>query len=776
MRRVGTWMSRGRLNASTSTQSLDSLAESQNLEAALRAAEMILNDDILGAQKSLESGNSTFHKLAKGVICFLQAVLGFEQDVMREASTQLADAETTASNSQYRSQHDSTAFQSDIYDKGSEFALCHAMVQIMSAIVGVLNESLTESLRGFYKLRKAYGTLNGLMEMETRYMTTKGVRSLASSRKSSAESLRSAKSTGTGLAAPVDSANGRTADVPHAVSQPSGLRNATAVQDGIEDDSDDEDEFYDADEPQNGKTVTKSYTGKLDVSPNTSPTAGRFSKMTLHDRNGYEPEGSLPNLHTSNSHGFDGRLSHEPDSDLFSNPLDVFIHSGANFCFGLLSLLISAIPPAFSRLLYIIGFKGDRERGIRMLWQASKFHNINGGMSGLILLGWYNGLVGFCDIVPDSDPSIPDDVEGYPMHRLEALLADMRKRYPASPLWQLEEARMAASHRRLDEALEKLDHCNKSQLKQLEAFRMFEKSLNATFAHRYQLSADSIIACIELNSWSHALYYYLSGAAHLCMYRELKSQPGREAEAAKEAKLAETDLKIAPTHIGKKKIMGRQLPFDVFVNRKVTKWEQRAKDWKCDFVDAVGVNPLEEMAYLWNGYKKMDGTQLEKTLANLDWSVSNPHWEKEGLDERAIYALLKSAALRNLRKHGEAMELLRTEILCHEPVAFKTLNSDDWTAPTGHYEMAVNIWMERHEYKKQHGTGLASPAPSNREISDLDLAGDAGLVAECKTWVEKARAWGKYELDARMGMKVTTAGDAIKKWETRHPSLVVQTY
>ena len=771
-------MQRGRLHASASSQSLDSLAESQNLESALRAAELILNDDIQGAEKSLESGNSSFHKLAKGVVCFLQAALGFEQDVMREASIQLADAETSASNDQYRSQHDSRAFHSEIYDKGAEFALCNAQAQIMSAVVGVLNESLTESIRGFYKLRKAYGTLDGLMEMENKYMKAKGVSSLSSSRKPSTESMRSVKSTGSGKGVSTDPRPEKAPDIPHTTNQPSALRNATTLEDDTKDVSDDSDEFYDAYEPHNSSRITKGYTGKLDMSLDTPSTTNRLANMSLDRHNSFEPEDasntSLPTLDKVRSSNPSNLLNHDPGSDVFANPLDVFIHSGANLCFGLLSLLISVIPPAFGKLLYIIGFRGDRVRGIQMLWQASKFHNINGGMAGLILLGWYNGLVGFCDIVPDSDPTIADDVEGYPMQRLEGLLDTMRQRYPQSQLWQLEEARMAASHRRLDEALVKLDQSSKSQLKQLNALHMFEKSLNSMFAHRYQLCADSFIACIDLNSWSHALYYYISGAAHLSLYRELKDQLGKQKEAAKEAMLAEKDFKIAPTHIGKKKIMGKQLPFDIFVNRKVAKWEQRAKEWGCDFVDAVGVSPLEEMVYLWNGYKKMDNVQLERSLENLAWSEANPHWKNEGLDEKAILALLRSVVLRNQRKHNEAKALLRTEILCHEPAAFKGQNRDDWTAPTAHYEMAVNLWMERHEYTKQFGTEMVDPESARRQITHPDLAGDGKLVAECKKWVEKARGWEKYELDARIGMKVTTAADAVKKWEAKHPGWVIQ--
>ena len=519
------------------------------------------------------------------------------------------------------------------------------------------------------------------------------------------------------------------------------------------DDEDDPDEFYDADEVHDNLKTPTTYQeyghvdvrGVADTLQSTSITGPTSTKET---------QLQSPDSLRSTTKRVQDMLDHDPDSDVFSNPIDIFVHSGANLCFGLILLLISLIPPVFGKLLSIIGFRGDRERGIRMLWQASKFHNINGAMAGLMILGYYNGLVGYCDIIPDavtsptSDSDSSENLDGYPTHRLEALLADMRTRYPKSHLWLLEESRMQASHRHLDKAIEILSSDKRSPLKQVEALSVFEKSLDAMYSHRYALCSDSFIECCTLNNWSHALYYYIAGSAHVELYRAAKVAKDDSAATRHAAKATEL-LQNVRTHAGKKRFMARQLPFDIFIIRKLNKWEARAKDWAVPFIDAIGVSPLEEMIFFWNGYKRMNIPQLKYSLDRLAWSedpARNPNWFREGLDERAILAVLRAATYRNMERYEEAKTLLRKEVLSHDKALFKGHLKDDWTCVTAHYEMGANLWLQRKG------------------------VGEKEAVREALEWLEKAARWEGYELDTRIGLKVTTGLDTLRKWRAVHDS------
>ena len=623
----------------------------------------------------------------------------------------------------------------------------------MSAVVGILNENLMEGIKGFYKLRKAYINLDAILAAERKYVQSKESASSFGTRRNSFDSLGTNGSTQSVKQIPggFGGSTSKIIETNHAPAFPgtqdSSAKEATTwntVNDNDPED-DDSDDFADAEETLEQPTHPTNYSGHIDVagaSERLADTSIAWPKTPSYR------EPSTPFSPVSPTKSTYLLLEQDPDSDIFSNPLDAFIHSGANLCFGLLLILLSMIPPAFSKLLYIIGFKGDRPRGIRMLWQATKFHNINGAMAGLILLGYYNGLVGFCDILPDSNVSVNDltaeNIEGYPTHRLEGLLHEMRRRYPQSRLWLVEEARMVASKKRLDTAIDLLSGIDKSPLKQIEALSMFEKALNAMYSHRYDLCSQSFRNCCDLNNWSHALYYYIAGSAHVELYRRAKASNNASSAAEQASRATELLYKVRE-NAGKKKFMARQLPFDIFVVRKLNKWEARAKEWNTSFIDAIGISPFEEMVYFWNGHKRMDDTQLQASLAALAWSKDpdlNLHSHREGLDEHAILAVLRAAIFRAQGDHEGARGLLKKEVISHDKALFKNNFKDDWTCPTAHYEIGANLWMERDGSER-----------------------DRERVQEAEEWVQKAGSWEKYELDARIGLKITTGLETLKGWK-----------
>ena len=630
----------------------------------------------------------------------------------------------------------------------------------MIAVIGVLNESLTESIKGFYKLRKAYITLDSILEAEAKYVNRSTGSGLGSLGIASTESFGTSASINSlkGLPGAFEdsSYSNQNSRPPSAGSGKDILAKDVAKARAVyeldqhgQNEYNDEDEFYDADEARDDSGNPERYLGHLEIDEVAAKVKSASLNNDLADERLFpSPKGRPPRHRT---------LDHDPESEILSNPIDVFIHSGSSLCFGLLLVLLSMIPPAFAKLLFIIGFRGDRVRGLSLLWQASKFHNINGAMAGLCLLGYYHGIVGFSDIVPDRtmSPSGEEPIEGHPKERCAALLADMRSRHPGSRLWLLEEARMEATNRHLAKAISLLSNTKPSPLKQVEALDMFEKSLNAMYIHDYELCAKSFVACVSLNNWSHALYYYIAGAAQVELYR--RNESSNPTVAATHAKKATEYLKKAPEHAGKKKFMARQLPFDVFVTRKIKKWESRAHDFRTSFIEAIGVSPLEEMIYLWNGYKRMDTSQLEDSLKVLAWNddeALNPRWVRECPDERAIHALLRGAVLRNLHRWDEARKILQIGVLDVDRAELKGGLKDDYTGPAAHYEMGVINWMQRLD------------ATRNREQCNGTEAkgGEAAYVRECEAFIDKAAKWESYELDARFGLKIATAQDTLAKW------------
>ncbi|KAI0872218.1 breast cancer protein [Hypoxylon argillaceum] len=711
MSRIGSWF-RGYTPKSPSASQVEVRAQAvSTLNDAIAGADLIMNDDIEGAEERLRQGTSTYHSFGLAVCVFMKSILGFEKSFMTEASNRLSESETSAWNEIKKAEKEangSNSHSNKIYPPGSEYQLVLAESYLMSAIIGVLHESLTEGIKSFYKLRKAYVALDSIIQAENAYMKKRGMQS--------------------------------------ATSKPTG-NHANAAQHermpgGFDDDEDLE--FLDADESHSGDQTPQQYEGHL-ANGNAGKAENKLNGPTSNGNGTPETTKQPRDLPSQNA------LGGSPDSDIFADPVDAFIHSGASMCFGVLLLIISLVPPAFSRLLSIIGFRGDRERGIEMLWQSSQFENINGAVAGLMLLAYYNGLLGFADILPSDADVAKGSVVGYPKERLAVLLDKLRARYPESGLWRFEEARSRGNRKDLTGALEILRN-NKSKMKQVAALNNFEMSLDSTYVQDWAHARDDYLRCIELNEWSPSLYYYLAGSAELELYRNAcLASPKDESQISLHKKTAEELYRKAPTVAGKKRFMARPLPFEEFVVRKLKKWEERSSALGIDLADAVGISPIQEMVYLWNGLKKMNPAELQKSAADLSWDRLTCSGETRSkiqaeTDETALQDLCHAAILRNLEKFDEARAKLQ-EVLTLDKSVFKGSNKDDYILPSAHYEMAVLAWVEGQ---------TETPAETKKKVDD------------CQSWLDKVARWDAYVLDGRIGMRVQTGMDTLRWYKREH--------
>lgn len=653
MHRLSDWWA-GKPDMSPKAAQEDLALEKDNLQHALLAAAGIMNDDLDGASEELSKRDTVFHELGLALMLFMRSVLGMEKESMTSASNKIADVEAKAWVELKRLQRrGSVKGSSKVYPPGTEMEIIIVQAQLMGAMIGVLHENVVEAVKSFYKLRKAYITLDAILAIETKEVERR---------------KREGNST--------SSSQINTPEFTTAQTTPTQMTPASSRQ----------------------------------PSPPRSTTSANTIEAEL----------------------------------TFDNPIDVFIHSAANMCFGIILLVLGLIPPSFSKVLSIVGFHGDRARGVRMLWKSAAHPNLNGAVAALMLLVFYNG--GASDIMP-SPEDYDDSAEavGPPVEKCKALIESMRAQYPASRLWQVQDAVMHSAAGEPEEAIKILAAGEPSKMKQVAAVNNFELALDRMVTQDWANMRDDFLRCLELNDWSPSTYYYMAGCASVELYRDAVA-----AGDATEAKLHKTKAQSlfdkTPSVIGKKRLMAKQLPLETFLQMRLHRWEERAKDLDVDMVDAIGASPALEMCYMWNGKLKMGEKEKQRALDNLDWSrctcdAATLDKIKAEPDEMATWAINRAAMLKGLNQNEEARSLLLEHVVEKDKALFKGHNKSDYVMPVALYELAAILWYECCEA--------------------TDEAAKKEKAIECKELLERSRNWESFVLDGRIGMRTQGSLETI---------------
>lgn len=406
-------------------------------------------------------------------------------------------------------------------------------------------------------------------------------------------------------------------------------------------------------------------------------------------------------------------LARDGSIDAKLSEKDMCIASAATTGYGLLSLMISLIPASVSRILSIVGFHNDKEESLALLRDAVNAPNLQGAITLLALLTYYGGILALADISEDTAPNLK---------RLSSYLVAVRCRYPQGAIWRLQEAKLEQLQGNVTSCIGSLEALKITpQMKQIEVLRVYELGVSYLLTFQWQKAADQFTIVEQLNDWSRSQYHFIIGACHLELYFATKVDMHTEK--------AERHLVRAAKEC-KRKIMGREVPLEVYVKHKVAKWQSRSLG--NPLIDGISMSPIFEYFHLFNFWTHMQNDTRGQCLRLLSRQDSMP----DSFDDQLSRQLVTCAIKRNMQ------DWTCFEIINHCSTVMKSAYkaipyTETWAIPYAQYEHAVCYWNR---------DGIKSR-------SDI------------RHWLEKATSFGESEHGQRLAIRLNTATDTLNRAE-----------
>ncbi|CAE6511823.1 unnamed protein product [Rhizoctonia solani] len=487
----------------------------QDLTAASNGFKLLLNDDVDGAKKLFGEGDSAFHLLGLGVVDFLKAALGMEEDLMPGAVKSLTDAEA-GSKAAAKAARLSKGSAPSRYPIGMEHEICQADATVLLGLTQALSESYMGYLQCMYSLNSAHGKFSKMYKQ----VFPHGLGSY-------------------GTPAQTPSVSRKTSTLNVASSMPtSGIQTPGSGASSA------------ASSIVNGKSGAST-----PVIPVSRPSGGGFLSRLTSKVTQSTP--TLPVTHADNA------------ATVPEGPIEELIVAGAAFGYGLFNLVFSLLPNKVKKVVGFLGYQSDRRLGLEALHVAagvendvhSSFAAINISFSAqfflsgfALVLMTYNGVILLLAGWQADEERI--------VRQYREMLISVEGKYPHGSLWILNRAKLERMTGHPDKAIEilreGLSPLRAMKFQQADALLMFELAWTLLADRQYEDAAQSFLKIIEMNTWSHATYTYIAAGCYLAL---AKDQPEFKVKAR-------ALLDLLPNLLDRKKIGGKDLPTEVFIQKK----------------------------------------------------------------------------------------------------------------------------------------------------------------------------------------------------------------
>ncbi|AET40708.1 uncharacterized protein Ecym_6332 [Eremothecium cymbalariae DBVPG len=690
-----------------------------DLEILLNAMESVFTDhrdEGLGLLKEIErdpTSDPVIVNLGLGVLYYVEAMMEFDTECIKRASQTLHGAERLAIKAKVRAEHLGFSI-SGFYAPGTEYALYYTEACLLQALMMMLSPSVVENTKALFKFRKAYQMLRELHER-------------------------------------VNKAEDKAEDSKWKMSHlPQGERSRASS------------------ESTNTSTSvfgsSKLYEGKLDneilalmthtyklrtarlrdggVGSDSLAGAG-IAVETLKDLSGTEINGSTIDIMS---------IAGENQKTIRD-----FINSGVDLCFGIQQVVLSLLPPTLETVLFIIGFRGARSEGLRLVWEATKYRDVHGAVALFGLLIYYEGPTPSVDSEFDVPPSklnkqdqgtsrAQDDLGVFtlikPTNMLEEALHEVRRRSPKSPIWLLQESRILSSKGKHQEAIDlsySID-ASKIGMPQVKTFLIFDRINNLVAVQEYEKAAEDSLSLTDVAPSNKAFFTYYAGCCYLECFRlcelDLLDRKKQDFYRKRANDLIFSSISFFPEKFG-----CRVFPLDRFVLRKVRKFQETQKRLGLkEPISAIAISPVHELNYLFTGFGRMTTEHTKMTYKVLT-EYTNPAINAGDPNEEMIRQFLLALCFRNLGSIDTGCRILDEKLIplvcrihTNGKVKYIKNTADPWLYPTILYERALFCW----------------------KLKGLDG------VKEAREWLYRAQNYmDDYELSSRIGLKIKVSLDKL---------------